>query len=55
MSALVDAIATVVHQWFVEMDDACPGHQPPEHHLYPDCRQLADRIVSQLDWPDVDR
>jgi hypothetical protein len=55
VSALGGAIAAAVHQWFVEHndDERCAGHE--FHPLSADCVQIADRIVSTLDWPDVDR
>jgi hypothetical protein len=55
VSQIRTAIAGVVHRWFVENTDiGCEGHPPPLHHLYPDCEQIADRIIGELDWPDAD-
>lgn len=55
MTGLRGAIAAVIHQWFVEEDDACAGHPPSGYGLLAQCEQLANRIVHDLDWPDVDR
>jgi hypothetical protein len=54
VSQLRDGIARVIHQYLIEQQDLdCDSE--PAHVYQTGCEHLADAIVTQLDWPDVDR